>query len=144
MKYKAKSDWTVKVSMLVGIVAPALIAITLSWPWMSLASLFAAALVFGISYPQHYETGPEALIIKSGLTTRVISYERIKGLKPTNDGRVAIDYGIGNVLIAPQNVEEFTDDIARARSPSGTAWVGAGDGCGGLGTAGRTYRPDVL
>ena len=73
MQYKAKSDWTVKVSMLVGIVTPSLIAITQNWPWMSLASLVAAALVFGISYPQRYETRPDALIIKSGMTTRLIT-----------------------------------------------------------------------
>lgn len=99
--------------MLVGIVAPALIAFMENWPWMSLASLLAAALVFGVSYPQKYETGPEALIIKSGLTTRLITYQRIQGLKPTNDGRLEINYGIGNVLIAPLNLEEFTADIAK-------------------------------
>jgi hypothetical protein len=99
--------------MLVGIVAPAFIAIMQSWPWMSLASVLAAALVFGISYPQRYETGPKALIIKAGLTTRVIAYTQIKGVKPSGDGRLAIDYGIGNVLIAPQNADEFTDDIAK-------------------------------
>jgi hypothetical protein len=103
----------VGVSMLVGIVAPAFIAITQNWPWMSLASVLAAALVFGISYPQRYETGAEALIIKAGLTTRVITYAQIKGVKPSNDGRLAIDYGIGNLLIAPQNAEEFTNDIAK-------------------------------
>ncbi len=99
--------------MLVGIVAPALIAIMQNWPWMSLASLLAAALVFGVSYPQRYETGPEALIIKAGLTTRAITYAQIKGVKPSDDGRLAIDYGIGNVLIAPQNAAEFTEDIAK-------------------------------
>ncbi len=113
MQYKAKTDWTVKLSMLVGIVTPALIAITQNWPWMSLASLVAAALVFGISYPQRYETRPDALIIKSGLTTRLIPYDRIKGVKPSNDGRISIDYGIGNVLIAPQTPTEFTDDLAQ-------------------------------
>lgn len=112
MLYKAKTDWTVKVSMLVGIVTPSLIAITQNWPWMSLASLFAAALVFGISYPQRYETRPDALIIKSGLTTRLITYDRIKGVTKANDGRLAIDYGIGNVLIAPPDADAFTADLA--------------------------------
>jgi len=113
MNYKAKTDWMTRVSMLVGIVAPALIAIMQNWPWMSLASLLAAALVFGVSYPQKYETTADALIIKSGLTTRVIAYERIKGVKPSNDGRLEINYCIGNVLIAPQTAEELTEDIAR-------------------------------
>ncbi len=99
--------------MLVGIVAPAFIAIMQNWPWMSLASLLAAALVFGVSYPQKYETAADALIIKSGLTTRVIAYERIAGVKPSNDGRLEINYGIGNVLIAPENAQDLTDDIAR-------------------------------
>jgi membrane protein YdbS with pleckstrin-like domain len=113
MNYKAKTDWMTRVSMLVGIVAPALIGIMQNWPWMSLASLIAAALVFGISYPQRYETTADALVIKSGLTTRVIAYERIKGVKPSNDGRLEINYGIGNVLIAPQTAEALTDDLAR-------------------------------
>ena len=112
MLYKAKTDWTVKVSMLVGIVTPSLIAITQNWPWMSLASLFAAALVFGISYPQRYETRADALIIKSGLTTRLITYDRIKSVTKSNDGRLAIDYGIGNVLIAPPDPDAFTADLA--------------------------------
>ena len=99
--------------MLVGIVTPSLIAFTQNWPWMSLASLVAAALVFGISYPQRYETRPDALIIKSGLTTRLITYDRIKSVKPSADGRLSIDYGIGNVLIAPQTPAELTDDIAQ-------------------------------
>ncbi len=73
----------------------------------------AAALVFGITYPQSYETRLDALIIKAGLTTRLITYDRIKGVKPSADGRLSIDYGIGNVLIAPLNPEELTDDIAR-------------------------------
>jgi hypothetical protein len=112
MQYKAKTDWTVSVSMLVGIVAPALIAITQNWPLMSLASLFAAAIFFGVSYPQRYETRPDALIIKSGLTTRLITYERIRGVTSSKDGRLAIDYGMGNVLIAPQSPGELTDDLA--------------------------------
>jgi hypothetical protein len=113
MQYKAKSDWTVKVSMLVGIFTPSFIAFLLNWPWMYLVALVAAALVFGISYPQSYETRPDALIIKSGLTTRLITYERIKGATRSKDGGVAIDYGIGNVLIAPLKADEFTNDLAQ-------------------------------
>jgi hypothetical protein len=113
MKYKARVDWMVRVSMLVGIVGPAFIAIMQSWPWMSLASLVAAAGVFGVSYPQSYETKPDALIIKSGLTTRLITYDRIKGVKPTNDKRLDINYGIGSVLIAPLDLAAFTNDMAR-------------------------------
>jgi len=48
MRYKAKIDWFVSVSILVGIAAPAFIAITQNLPWMSAASVFAAILVFGI------------------------------------------------------------------------------------------------
>jgi hypothetical protein len=74
------------------------------------------AVVFGISYPQWYETRPEALIIRSGLTTRVIRYAQIKAVRPSSDNRIAIDYGIGNLLIAPQQAEEFMNDIAQ-RAP---------------------------
>lgn len=116
MRYKAKVDWFVGVSMLVGIAAPAFIAITQSLPWMSAASVFAAILVFGISYPQWYETKSEALIIRSGLTTRLIPYSQITAVRPSNDGRVAIDYGIGNLLIAPQDAQAFIDDV-RSRNP---------------------------
>ncbi len=99
--------------MLVGIFTPSLIAFVLNWPWMYLAALVAAALVFGISYPQRYETRPDALIIKSGMTTRLITYDRIKGTTQTKDGSVAIDYGIGNVLIAPLDADAFTNDLAQ-------------------------------
>jgi len=112
--------------MLVGIAAPAFIAVTQNLPWMSIASVMAAALVFGISIPQWYETRPEALIIRSGLTTRVIAYGQIKAVRPSADNRIAIDYGPGNLLIAPQNMQEFMDDIA-ARAPQlsrqGSEWV---------------------
>ena len=112
MRYKAKVDWLIGVSMFVGIVAPAFIAITQNLPWMSLASLLAAALVFGISYPQSYETGSDALIIRSGRTTRVIAYSRIVSVRLSTDSRIAIDYGPGNLLVSPQNAQEFMDDIA--------------------------------
>jgi len=112
MRYKAKVDWLIGVSMLVGIVAPAFIAITQNLPWMSLASLLAAAVVFGISYPQSYETAPDALIIRSGRTTRVIAYSRIVSVRLSTDSRLAIDYGPGNLLVSPQNAQEFMDDIA--------------------------------
>ncbi len=105
--------------MLIGIVAPALVGLMESWPWMSLGSLLAAAVVFAISYPQKYETGPQALIIKSGLTTRVIEYSRIRGLQQTKDGRVAVDYGIGNVLIAPEEMEAFLNDVGNRMKRDG-------------------------
>jgi hypothetical protein len=116
VRYKARADWFVGVSMLLGIAAPAFIAITLNLPWMSLASVVGAALVFGISYPQWYETRPDALIIRSGLTTRLIRYAQIKAVRPSSDNRISIDYGLGNLLIAPQNANEFIDDIA-GRAP---------------------------
>jgi hypothetical protein len=102
--------------MLVGIAAPAFIAITQNLPWMSIASVIAAALVFGISYPQWYETRPDALIIRSGLTTRLIRYPQIRAVRPSSDNRIAIDYGVGNLLIAPLNDREFINDIA-SRAP---------------------------
>jgi hypothetical protein len=112
MRYKGRVDWFVGVSMLVGIVAPAFIAITQNLPWMSVASVIATALVFGISYPQWYETRPDALMIRSGLTTRLIRYPQIEAVRPSSDNRIAIDYGSGNLLIAPQNAQGFIDDIA--------------------------------
>jgi hypothetical protein len=116
MRYKAKVDWFIGLSLLVGIAAPAFIAVTQNLPWMSVASVLALALVFGISYPQWYETRPDALIIRSGLTTRLIRYPQIKSVRPSGDNRIAIDYGLGNLLIAPKNAERFVDDIA-ARAP---------------------------
>jgi membrane protein YdbS with pleckstrin-like domain len=113
MQYKAKSDWTVKVSMLVGIVMPSFIAFTENWPFVYLVSLAAAALVFGVLYPQRYDVLPDALIIKSGRTTRLITYDRIKGVKPASDGQLSLDYGIGNVMIAPLNPQGLMDDIAQ-------------------------------
>jgi hypothetical protein len=112
MRYKGRVDWFVGVSMFVGIVAPAFIAVTQNLPWMSIASVIAAALVFGISYPQWYETRQDALIIRSGLTTRLIRYPQIEAVRPSSDNRIAIDYGFGNLLIAPQDAQKFIDDIA--------------------------------
>jgi hypothetical protein len=112
VRYKARVDWFISVSMLVGIAVPAFIAITQNLPWMSIASVVAAALVFGISYPQWYETRPDALIIRSGLTSRLIHYPQIVAVRPSSDNRIAIDYGLGNLLIAPQEAQEFMDDIA--------------------------------
>jgi hypothetical protein len=130
MRYKAKADWFPAVSILVGIAAPAFIAVTQNLPWMSLASVVAAALVFTISYPQWYETRPDALIVRSGLTTRLVPYSKLAGVRPAGANRISIDYGAGSFLIAPQNVEEFMDDIA-ARAPQlskqGQALVPAGE-----------------
>ena len=113
MRYKGRVDWFIGVSMFVGIVAPVFIAITQNLPWMSIASVIAAALVFGISYPQWYETRPDALIIRSGLTTRLIRYAQIEAVRPSSDNRIAIDYRIRRqFLIAPQNAQGFMDDIA--------------------------------
>jgi hypothetical protein len=87
---------------------------------MSIVSVLAALIVFAVSYPQWYETRPDALIVRSGITTRRIPYEQLAavrqpvGNKPLN--RVQIDYGIGNFLIAPQDPQALMDDIA-SRAP---------------------------
>lgn len=87
---------------------------------MSAASVAAILLVFGISYPQWYETTPDALIVRSGMTTRRIPYQQLAavrhtpGKRPLN--RLQIDYGIGNFLISPQDPQAFIEDIAQ-RAP---------------------------
>jgi len=111
MRYKGKTDWSISVGLLVGIAAPAYIAITQNIPWMSVASVFAALLFFGISYPQWYEATPDGLLIRSGMTTRIVAYPRMRAIRAVS-GRLAVVYDTGSLMIGPQNAEGLMAEIA--------------------------------
>jgi hypothetical protein len=120
VRYKARVDWFIAASLLCGIAVPAYIAVTQNIPWMSAASVVAVMIVFGISYPQWYETTADALIVRSGITTRRIMYGQLVAVRrpseKTSLNRLQIDYGIGNFLISPQDPQAFMQDIAQ-RAP---------------------------
>jgi hypothetical protein len=126
MKYTAKIDWWIGASILIGMVVPFVVATSLHVPWMYAVGVGVIVLVFGFCYPQSYETTPEALIIRAGVSRRAIPYSEIRAVRPSSDSRsalalsldrVQIQYaGSGDLLIAPQDKTIFMADVA-ARTP---------------------------
>jgi hypothetical protein len=125
MRYRARVDWWIGAAMASGIVVPGLAALVGGTAWVYLASATAAVAVFGFACPQWYETAPDALVIRAGLTARRIPYGDITSVRPASDGRstiaishdrVEIEYGGKRLLIAPDDWEAFFRDL-EARAP---------------------------
>ncbi len=125
MKYKSKIDWWIGLSILVGLVVPIIGAMTSRVQWTYAAPVAIWILVFGFCYPQSYETTPEALVIRAGLTKRTIPYSSITAVRPSSDtrssqalslDRVQIEYASGDLLISPDDQVAFFHDLA-ARAP---------------------------
>ncbi len=125
MKYKSKIDWWIGLSILVGLVLPIIGAMTSRVPWGYAVPAAIWILVFGFCYPQSYETTPEALVIRAGLSRRTIPYSSITAVRPSADtrsslalslDRVLLEYASGELLISPDDQAAFFDDIA-ARAP---------------------------
>lgn len=115
MRHAAKVDWFIGVSILGGILVPLLGH-----------TYWASGLVLGILliavYPQCYETTPQGLVIRSGVTSRLVPYEAITFVGPSSNARssvalsldrVKVQWGPSSeVLIAPADPERFAADIA--------------------------------
>lgn len=125
MRYEAKVDWWIGAALAVGMVIPAILGGTLRIPWGFVVSGFDAILVFGFLWPQRYETAPDALVVRAGVTTRRRPYASITAIRPSTDSRsalalsldrVLIESAAGDLLIAPRDQAAFVADLA-ARCP---------------------------
>lgn len=115
MRHAAKVDLWLGIAIVAGIAIP--LASRAYW-----ASGFILALLLICAYPQWYTTTPEGLLIRAGLTRRLVPYEAITFIGPSSDGRssvalsmdrVKIEWGLGSdVLIAPADPEAFFADMA--------------------------------
>jgi hypothetical protein len=125
MRYRAKIDWWIGLSVLAGLVGPLAAAIVSSSLFMYMVFVFSSVLVFGFCYPQYYETAASCLLVRAGLRTIRIPYSQINAVRPSSYtrsalamslDRVLIEYESGEVLIAPKEKELFFTDI-QARAP---------------------------
>ena len=117
MTHKAKIDWWIAVALALGVVAPlAGYGLSITIP------LFLAVGICG--YPQVYQTTEDGLIVRAGLLRRVIPYDAITFVGPSDDGgrgftrnRVIVQYGTNaGVVISPADYRAFLEDMAaRAR-----------------------------
>jgi hypothetical protein len=117
MTHKAKIDWWIAAALALGVFAP-LAGCQL---WITIP-LFLSVGICG--YPQVYQTTKEGLVIRAGLTRRMIPYHAITFVGPSDEGsfsfafgRVSIRYGANaGVLIAPADYRAFLEDLA-VRAP---------------------------
>jgi hypothetical protein len=121
MRYKAKVDWWIGASIVIGLIAPVVVARQFAAGSMYCLPVAVWALVFGFCYPQSYETTATGLVIRAGLSKRTIPYAGITAVRPSSDSRSAlalsldriqIEYGAGELLIAPQDQAAFFADLA--------------------------------
>ena len=116
---KAKIDWWIAAALLLAVVAP----LAGGKLWITIP-LFLAVGICG--YPQYYQTTDAGLLIRAGLVRRVIPYEAITFIGPSEEGsfsfafsldRVSVRYGSNaGLLIAPADYRAFVADMA-ARAP---------------------------
>lgn len=89
---------------------------------------WAAGVVLGVmlagAYPQSYETTGGGLLIRAGMTRRLIPYPALTFIGPATEGLgVKVKWGYASeVLIAPADPQSFFADLA-ARAPHLT-WHG--------------------
>lgn len=121
MTYKGKVDWWIGVALLSVIAFPAFTAIQRHNYWLLAISAGTALFVLIFSYPQKYEIEGDALYLRAGLTTRVISWSAITSVSDSSDSRsglamsldrVLIQYAGGDVLVVPDGKVRFFDDVA--------------------------------
>ena len=124
MRHAAKVDWWIMLAVLVGTLAPLLSHV-----------YWASGMVLGIllvgAYPQSYETTDRGLMIRAGLTHRLVPYPAITFAGPAMEGAnaalarssVTLRWGLASeVLIAPADPKSFFADLA-SRAPH-LAWQG--------------------
>jgi len=115
MRHAAKVDWWVVFVALAGILAP-----------LSTHAYWASGLVVGVllagAFPQSCKTTPRGLLVRSGLTRRLIPYECITSVGPApaaafSRNRVKVEWGRrSKLLLAPADPRAFFSDLA-ARAP---------------------------
>jgi hypothetical protein len=111
MTHKAKIDWWIATALALGVFAP----LAGGKLWITIP-LFLAVGICG--YPQYYQTAENGLIIRAGLVRRVIPYDAITFVGPSDAGgfvfeRVSVRFGAcGGVLIAPADYRAFLEDMA--------------------------------
>jgi hypothetical protein len=133
MIHKAKIDWWIVAALILGAAAP----LAGAKLWITIP-LFLAVGICGC--PQNYQTTERGLLIRAGLVRRLIPYEAITFIGPSEEGsfsfafsldRVSVRYGANaGLLIAPADYHGFVADIA-AHAPQLTrrgsdlilAWV---------------------
>lgn len=122
MRFRGKVDWWIAASILIGMLVPFYLAFTKKQPWLYMVSVADFGLIFGICFPQYYETAADELVIRAGLITRKIRYDSITAVRPSSDSRsslalsldrVQIEYKAGEILIAPENQDLFFSEMAR-------------------------------
>ena len=115
MIHKAKIDWWIAAALILGVIAP----LAGGKLWITIP-LFLAVGICG--YPQYYETTETGLLIRAGLIRRMIPYEDITFVGPSDEGsfsfalsldRVLVRYGAGaGLLIAPADYRSFLSDMS--------------------------------
>jgi hypothetical protein len=125
MRYQAKVDWWIGVGVLVGMLAPIIVALTTRLLPMYAVFIGACVLFFGFCFPQSYETTRTELVIRAGIRQIRIPYAQITTVSLSSDSgsslalsldRVLIEHQAGAVLIAPENRVAFIADV-RAHAP---------------------------
>lgn len=119
MRHPAKVDWWIRCAILAGLLLPVLSR-----------AYWAGGIVLGILvvaiFPQWYETTPRGLLIRSGLTRRLVPYQAITFIGPSSAAgsnvalsldRVKVEWRPNSdVLIAPADPDAFFTDMA-SRTP---------------------------
>lgn len=125
MRYRGKVDWWIGVSVLIGLLAPIVVALATKWLPMYALFIGVCVLVFGFCFPQSYETTGTELVIRAGIRQIRIPYAQITTVIPSSDSgsslalsldRVLIEHQSGAVLIAPENRVAFIADV-QAHAP---------------------------
>jgi len=119
MRHNAKVDWWIAFLALAGVLAP--LAAHVYW-----ASGFVLGILLITIFPQSYETTKRGLLVRAGLTRRLVPYEAITFAGPAAQGApsmalssepVKIQWGLASELvIAPAHPSVFLADLA-ARAP---------------------------
>jgi len=120
MRYRGKVDWWIGLGLLIGILAPIVIAVAIKLLAIYAVTAGTCILVFGFCFPQSYETTETDLVVRAGLRRIRIPYSQITTVKPSTDSgsalalsldRVLIEYQSGAIMIAPENRIAFIADV---------------------------------
>ena len=102
MRHPAKVDWWIRCAILTGLLLP-----VLSRAYWA-GGIVLAILVVAI-FPQWYETTPRGLLIRSGLTRRLVPYQAITFIGPSSAARSSVALSLDRVKVQAQR---FTDTVA--------------------------------